>query len=103
MKAQSVSMFLAAAAIFVGSAARAQSFGDQSQVLTVGVSEFHGVDGAQSLIDSVGYLRNAVDGGAQYYLAPLALPVGAKIEQICLYADDSDRTASSTSRRTSSP
>jgi hypothetical protein len=83
-------MFLAAAAILVGSAAHAQSYGDQSQVLSVGVSEFHGVDGAQSLIDSVGYLRNAVDGGSWYYLAPLALPVGAKIEQICLYADDSD-------------
>jgi len=90
VKTRIASVVLAAAAIFVVSAARAQSYGDQSQVLTVGVSEFHGVDGAQSLIDSVGYLRNSVDGGPWYYLAPLALPVGAKIEQICLYADDSD-------------
>jgi len=84
-----VSVLVAGGALGSSSLA-AQSYGDQSQVLTIGVTQFHGVEGAQSVIDSVGYLRNVVPGGSWYFLAPLNLPEGAKIEQICLYADDSD-------------
>ncbi len=74
----------------VESRAAAQSYGDHDQVLTIGVSAFKGVQGAQAEIHPDGYLYNPVNGAFSYYLAPLPLPEGALIEQICLYANDSD-------------
>jgi hypothetical protein len=74
----------------VASAARSQSYGEHNQVLTIGASGFHGVEGAQASIDSAGYLYNTVPGAFSYYLAPLPLPEGAVIESICVYANDSD-------------
>jgi S-layer family protein len=71
----------------------AQSYGLGDQVLTIGVSGFKGVQGAQASIDADGYLYNSVPGAFSYYLAPLPLPEGALIEQICLYANDSDTGA----------
>ena len=90
MKTRSASMFLAAAAVFVGSVARAQSYGDQSQVLTVGVSQFRGIAGSPSAIESDYYLYNSIPGSYYYYLAPLALPAGALIESVCLFGRDTD-------------
>jgi len=68
----------------------AQSYGLGDQVLTIGVSGFKGIEGAQASIDVDGYLYNSIPGEFSYYLAPLPLPEGALIEQICLYANDSD-------------
>jgi hypothetical protein len=74
----------------VESRASAQSYGDHDQVLTIGVSAFKGVEGASSSIYTDGYLYNPIAGAFSYYLAPLPLPEGALIEQMCLYANDSD-------------
>jgi S-layer homology domain len=85
-----ISMALGIATLVAG-AARAQSYGGQPQVLTVGVSEFRGVDGASSSVSGTdGYLSNPAPGTYSYYLAPLPLPEGASIQRICLFANDSD-------------
>ena len=81
---------LAGGLALVPAALGAQSYGLGDQVLTIGVAGFKGVQGAQASIDDDGYLYNSVPGEFSYYLAPLPLPEGALIEQICLYADDSD-------------
>ena len=78
------------AALFLTAAARGQSFGDQSQVLTVGVSQFRGIAGSPSQIESDYYLYNQVPGSYYYYLAPLPLPEGALIESVCLFGRDTD-------------
>ena len=83
-------VILAAAAVLARSAVSAQSYGDQSQVLTVGVSQFRGIAGAPSEIDGDYYLHNHVPGSYYYYLAPLALPEGALIESVCLFGRDTD-------------
>jgi len=69
------------------SAAPAQSYGPEEQVLTVGAAEFRSLTSGDTSIDSNGYLY----GGSEIdYWAPLSLPEGAVVEKICLYADDSD-------------
>ncbi len=83
-------MILAAAAVLAGTPTRAQSFGDQSQVMTVGVSQFRGVEGSPSSIGTDYYLYNPTEGSYWYYVAPLALPEGALIERVCLFARDTD-------------
>ena len=91
MKTRNDSVLLAAAALLVGSAALAQSYGDQSQALTVGVSQFRGVAGSPSMVEDADfYLYNPTPGSYYYYVAPLALPEGALIESVCLYARDTD-------------
>jgi hypothetical protein len=78
-------------AALIAQRVRAQSYGDHPQVLTVGVSQFRGVDGATAtILGGDGYLSNARVGTYSYYLAPLALPEGASIQKICLFANDSD-------------
>jgi hypothetical protein len=67
--------------------ATAQSYGPKDQVLTIGAAEFQSRSGFDSEIDSDGYLHY---NGDYLYLAPLALPEGAMVERLCLYADDSD-------------
>jgi len=68
----------------------AQSYGDHDQVLTVGAAEFRGTLGATLSIGDDGYLSNATPGAYSYYDAPLRLPEGALLEQICEYVNDSD-------------
>jgi hypothetical protein len=71
--------------------ARAQAYGDHPQVLTVGVSQFKGLDGATAHVGgSDGYLYNPDPGTYSYYFAPLPLPEGASIQKVCLFANDSD-------------
>ena len=70
--------------------ARAQSYGVGSQVLTIGVSKFQGINGATQNVSDDGYLYNPVAGAYSYYLAPLALPEGALVESLCAYVNDSD-------------
>ena len=85
----------AAAAILAGtlwaSSARPQSFGPQDEVLTIGAAEFQARLAGDPYVDANGYLYG---GGDIDYWAPLSLPEGAQIEKICLYADDSDPSAS---------
>lgn len=84
---------LAVAVLLSAAPASAQSYGLHDQVLTIGVSGFKGVEGAEAVIGGDGYLYNDYPGTFSYYLAPLPLPEGAQIEQICMYANDSDTNA----------
>jgi len=79
-------IFLAAFSL-AASITRAQSYGDQDQVLTVGAAAFRSLDGFETAIDAVGYLRH---DGEDVFLAPLQLPEGALLESFCLYSDDGD-------------
>jgi S-layer homology domain len=82
---------VALALAFVAGAARAQSYGENPQVLTIGISQLKGVDGASGRVTGTdGYFINENPGTYSYYLAPLALPEGASIEKVCLFANDSD-------------
>jgi len=69
---------------------RAQSYGSESQVLTIGAAEFRARITSDTYIDADGYLYQ--DGDIDNW-APLSLPEGALIEKICLYANDSDPAA----------
>lgn len=84
---------LFAGSVLVSPALRAQSYGDQSQVLTVGVAQFKGIDDAVATMDgSDTYIYNGIAGTYSYYIAPLPLPEGAAIEKICLFANDTNDT-----------
>jgi len=80
-----------AALLLVGwslvASARAQSYGPEEQVLTIGAAEFQPLVSGNGLLHSDGYLYY---GGSLEFLARLSLPEGALIERICLYANDSD-------------
>ena len=83
------------AAVFVAGALLplslfAQSYGGNDQVLTLGAAAFRGVQGAGRYIDTDGYFYNSVVGAFSYYDAPLPLPEGALVKQICEYVNDSD-------------
>jgi hypothetical protein len=79
--------FLVAVVALLASAARAQSYGPEEQVLTIGAAEFRSLHSVDTYIDASGYLRY---NGDLVHLAPLSLPEGARIEKLCLYAHDSD-------------
>jgi hypothetical protein len=83
-----------AAALFAGAllplAVLAQSYGDHDQVLTIGAAAFRGVQGGTRYIDNDGYFYNGTPGAFSYYDAPLPLPEGALVKQICEYVNDSD-------------
>src|SRR6185295_9509357 len=68
----------------------AQSYGDHDQVLTIGAASFRGIQGAARTIGDDGYFSDSVAGTFSYYDAPLPLPEGALIKQICEYVNDSD-------------
>jgi S-layer homology domain len=71
-----------------GSAA-AQSYGPGDQIYSVEASSFHGGDPfAVTLGD--GYVYDSNGGAPMYLYAPLILPDGAVITQICLYANNTD-------------
>ena len=67
---------------------RAQSYGLEEQTLTIGAAEFR-ANSVETRIDANGYLYNNGDARHQ---AELALPVGALVERLCIFADDSDPT-----------
>ena len=81
---------LGLAALLLTAPVRAQSYGLEDQVLTIGSSQFRGVEGSPSQVHFDFYLYNDVEGSYWYYLAPLSLPEGALIERVCLFARDSD-------------
>ena len=68
------------------SAALAQSYGPQQQVLTIGGAEFENMSNfGYYYIHDDGYLYT---GNTSDYAAPLSLPEGSSIEGICLFAFD---------------
>jgi hypothetical protein len=80
-----------AALILIGGSlvpcARAQSYGPEEQVLTIGAAEFQPLVSGDGLLHDDGYLYHR---GSLEFVARLSLPEGALIEKICLYANDSD-------------
>lgn len=78
-----------AAAVLPAAALLGQSYGDQPQTLTIGAAAFQVADptsGDDGYIDTDGYLYAA--GTTVHWVAPLALPDGAVIQQLCLYIED---------------
>ena len=65
-----------------------QSYGLGDQVLTIGAQSFRGVNHFPVIHDDDGYLYNADpnDTNGSLYFAPVRLPDGAEITQLCLYA-----------------
>jgi hypothetical protein len=88
MKRSHFSLGTILAASLLAAAARAQSYGPDDQILTVGAAEFRSLDASDASIDEFGYLRQ---GGV--HLAPLRLPPGSVIETLCLFAQDSESGA----------
>jgi hypothetical protein len=74
----------ALAAAFLSATALAQSYGTGDQVLSVDASSFLGQDIVGGFTNQ-GYLYSLGGADLQVY-APLVLPDGAEITQICLYA-----------------
>ena len=72
---------------FAAPVARAQSYGGERPVADGRAAAFRSLDGFDTAIDAVGYLRH---GGEDVHLAPLPLPEGAWLDYLCVYADDSD-------------
>jgi hypothetical protein len=75
-------------AVLAPRGAAAQSYGTNDQVLTVDATSFLGF-GATTVFQSDGYLHKQNFGELNLY-APLQLPDGAVITQICLYALNAD-------------
>jgi hypothetical protein len=76
--------------IMVGGAFRlaAQSYGLGDQVLTIAAPSFHGEHNLPVIHADDGYLYNLdpTDENGSVYFAPVVLPDGAVITQMCLYA-----------------
>ena len=69
--------------------AAAQSYGPNDQVLSIDATSFLGFD-APASIGGGGYLYRQGNGAAIDVYAPLSVPNGAVITQICLYARNED-------------
>jgi hypothetical protein len=68
--------------------ALAQAYGPGDQVMAIGAASFRQESGFFNYIDSLdGYLYNDA-GDAAAYVAPVFLPDGALVTQICLYGKD---------------
>jgi hypothetical protein len=75
---------LIVAMAFFAALASAQSYGDQVQILTIGAVAFAGEqDQDDGLVDASGYVYHQAAGSGEYQ-APLELPEGAEVEQVCL-------------------
>jgi len=78
-------------AMSAASAALGQSYGDRDQTLTIGAADFQiKADASDDFLDADGYLYGPTASVYYDYRAPLTLPEGALIEQVCLYVNDSD-------------
>jgi len=87
----SFSLFaLVVAPVLLVSTAIAQSYGPGDQVLQVSAAEFRPWGDSGVTIGADGYLVSAGTLESFFFFAPLALPEGALIERLCLYANDSD-------------
>ena len=78
----------------VTSAVGGQSYGPEPQRLMIGVAEFRPQPDFEPFIGQDGYmsLSVALDSPSSprpiYFLAPLSLPEGAAIDELCLYANE---------------
>lgn len=90
MKASRTRASVFVAMLFLASAAGAQSYGLNDQVLTIGAAEFRSFPESDGFIDDDGYLYNL---GISPFLAAVALPSGAQIERMCLFVNDPDPDA----------
>ncbi len=75
------------AALALAASSPAQTFGPNDQVLTIGSAEFHSIISNQPFTYTA---FSAYIGGANSFAAPLNLPDGAEITQMCLYSYDPD-------------
>jgi hypothetical protein len=82
----------AAAWLLLSPAAFGQSYGPNLQELVIGAASFHAEDplGDPGRTNGFGFLANVTPNLVVLYDAPLDLPEGAEITQICLYAYDPD-------------
>ena len=80
-----VAIFLGAVLAFASSTT-GQSYGPNDQVLTIGSAEFHEVNGQPFTYHS----DSGYAGGGNSFMAPVHLPDGAEITQMCLYFYDAD-------------
>jgi hypothetical protein len=81
--------------VLFGALALAQSYGPNAQVLTIGAGEFRTEDSGGWLRSADGYLSHVAPSIIEspshfYYRAALPLPVGARIQAMCMYVHDTD-------------
>jgi hypothetical protein len=79
-----------AALVLEAEALRAQSYGDHDQTLTIGAAEFEPADttNGEGYLDADGYVY--ASSGPVDWFAPMSLPDGAEVTQLCLFANDAD-------------
>jgi hypothetical protein len=89
MKTQRVIHLRAALAFgllaIVSAGVRAQSYGVEDQTLTLGAADFQAESGDEGYLNEYGYLYN-LSGSNAYFVVPFALPEGALVEKVCLFA-----------------
>jgi len=93
----SIASLVLAGALLRSAPLAAQSYGLGDQVLTIGASAFRGTN-HQPILHSDGYLYNADpnDGNGSIYEAPLRLPDGAMVTQLCAYLRNDEPSPSVT-------
>jgi hypothetical protein len=80
-----------AALVGLAGASHAQSYGDGDQTLTIGAAELdRALPIRDYILDADGYVYGEDPKAYTAFRAPLNLPEGAMIEQLCLYFNDSD-------------
>jgi hypothetical protein len=82
--------FAALAIAVLAAPAAAQSYGPSDQVLTIGFGDLRASDDYAPPFASDGYGYP----GAGQFLAPLQLPEGAELRQLCFYVNDHNPSAS---------
>jgi len=89
-------VLLGAVLASVTSAVSGQSYGSEPQTLTIGAAEFRPDHRFEAFVGEDGYMSLSVPFASPssptviYFLAPVALPEGAAIDELCLYANDTD-------------
>ena len=87
----SFALILLAAVAIPAASLFGQSYGDQNQVLTIGAAAFQiedATDGDGGYIDEDGYIY--APGTPVHWAAPIYLPDGAVIHQVCAYVNQTD-------------
>ena len=95
-KAFARALLLGAALVAATSAASGQSYGSEPQRLMIGAAEFRPDHRYEPFVGEDGYISLSVPFESPsaptviYFLAPVSLPEGAAIDELCLYANDTD-------------
>ena len=93
-KAFARALLLGAALVAATSAASGQSYGSEPQRLMIGAAEFRPDHRYEPFVGEDGYISLSVPFESPsaptviYFLAPVSLPEGAAIDELCLYAND---------------